>query len=438
MNEADARQCRRRTFKRRYVILLIIVVAASLVSLYFATRQGTVERRLAALRAAGYPTSLAEWGESHKLGEGVRNAADVYKEAFSLLTSPPEEANVPILGRDGLPETGAVWPEDMVQDVAACLAGNRPCLDRLHAAAEIEDCWYDWEYFTGLPILQGVRDCGRLLDLEMLYHAQKGDASAVVASFRAGLRLADSVRNEPMLLPHLGARMPCTGLLLSGLAWALSATTFTDEQLQEMDGVLGQTALQWDFTHVLAGERCWLIEMCRDPQLYGTNVGQGAILDSSLVKKDGLLDLLDYMADCIEASKLPPTQRLARFRAIDDRAQRLPFWHFVIRRSQPSCGGTAILDLRLPAHLDLARTAIAVERYRLAMGGVPEQLDQLVPRYLKEVPLDPFDGKPLRYKRTEPGYLVYCILEDGQDNGGRQKDGLEDTAPYDWCFTVTR
>ncbi len=178
--------------------------------------------------------------------------------------------------------------------------------------------------------------------------------------------------------------------------------------------------------------------MCRDPQLYGTNVGQGTILESPLVRQCGLLDLLDYMADCIEASKLPLTQRLARFRAIDDRAQRLPFWHFVIRRSQPLCGRAAIADLRYLAHLDLARTALAVERYRLTTGRVPEHLEELVPQYLKQVPLDPFDGKPLRYKQMEPGYLLYTILEDGRDNGGRQRSGIEDTAPYDWCFIVTR
>ena len=61
----------------------------------------------------------------------------------------------------------------------------------------------------------------------------------------------------------------------------------------------------------------------------------------------------------------------------------------------------AALDLRFRAHLDLARTALAIERYRLATGAVPSELDELVPEHLQEMPLDPFDGRPIRYRRTE-------------------------------------
>ena len=96
------------------------------------------------------------------------------------------------------------------------------------------------------------------------------------------------------------------------------------------------------------------------------------------------------------------------------------------------------LDLRNLAHLDLARAALAIERYRIAMSNVPEHLGELVPRYLEYVPIDPFDGQPIRYRGTEPGYLLYSVLEDGQDNSGRQREGINDTDPYDWCFTVAR
>lgn len=438
MKRNAAQRDRRFTVKAWHAVLAaVLLLVAGAVGLYLVLGGTAVERRLAALRTAGYPTSMAEWAESHKLPEGVENAADVYEQAFSLLVCPPEEANVPVLGWGKLPDRGMAWPAGTVKDVVACLAESRQCLARLRAAAGIEHCWYNWNPAAGQHDFGGLRLCARLLDLEMLYHAQKGDTDAAVTSFRTGLRLAESARSEPMLLTYLGARSCSVIVLLAGLERVLSATPLTDEQLRELDRILAQTVASLDLTEVLVGERCWVIEMCRDPQLFGNNVGQGGIIESAVVKKNGLLDMLDYMADGIEASKLPSTQRLARFRAIDDQVQGLFFWHVVIKRVPPQWAGTAALHLRLLAQLDLARAALAVERYRLATGKVPEQLEELVPLYTKQVPLDPFDGQPIRYRRTAPGYLLYSILEDGQDNGGRQKAGIDDTVPYDGCFVVT-
>jgi len=40
--------------------------------------------------------------------------------------------------------------------------------------------------------------------------------------------------------------------------------------------------------------------------------------------------------------------------------------------------------------------------------------DALVPGQLSAVPADPFDGKPLRFKRLTKGYVIYSIGKDGQ------------------------
>jgi hypothetical protein len=61
---------------------------------------------------------------------------------------------------------------------------------------------------------------------------------------------------------------------------------------------------------------------------------------------------------------------------------------------------------------------LAVERYRQARGDWPASLDKLVPGYLAFVPLDPLDGKPLRYRRLADGVVVYSVGPDREDNGG--------------------
>jgi hypothetical protein len=64
-------------------------------------------------------------------------------------------------------------------------------------------------------------------------------------------------------------------------------------------------------------------------------------------------------------------------------------------------------------------TAIALKRFQLHHGNFPARLAGLTPEFLPAVPLDPVDGKPLRYRRREDGtFLLYSIGDDGVDNGG--------------------
>ena len=57
------------------------------------------------------------------------------------------------------------------------------------------------------------------------------------------------------------------------------------------------------------------------------------------------------------------------------------------------------------------------------------------------MPLDPFDGSPLRYKLFSKGYVVYSIGPDGHDDGGKEpptKRRSTARVPEDITFTVER
>ena len=65
-------------------------------------------------------------------------------------------------------------------------------------------------------------------------------------------------------------------------------------------------------------------------------------------------------------------------------------------------------------------TAVSLKRYHLRHGAYPKALGALVPEYLKTMPLDFMDGKPLRYCTTDDGhYLLYSVGLDCTDNGGK-------------------
>lgn len=70
----------------------------------------------------------------------------------------------------------------------------------------------------------------------------------------------------------------------------------------------------------------------------------------------------------------------------------------------------------------LAQTAFALALYRAEHGQYPERLEELVPQYAAAVPRDRFIGGPLHYRRVGPGYLLYSVGENGNDDGGRRAD----------------
>jgi len=76
-------------------------------------------------------------------------------------------------------------------------------------------------------------------------------------------------------------------------------------------------------------------------------------------------------------------------------------------------------DLRMKVGRDVVVTAIALKRFHLKHSHWPESLAGVVPEFLPAVPIDPCDGKPLRYHLNGDGtYLLYCVGEDGVDDGG--------------------
>jgi hypothetical protein len=445
----------RRTVRRcRCLVLAAAAVLVASVGLYLATRQNGMERRIAALRAAGYPTSLAELTERDKLPENAANAAALYLEAFAALVPPAEDTNVPLLTMTALPERGMPLPDRMVADIARCLAENQKCLSLLREAGNIEHCRYGWDWDYQRACLAPLRQCANLLRVAAVYQAQRGDGPAALASIMDSLRLSASLRREQGLIHYL-VRMGCVGISLAGLERVLSATTCTDEQLRGLSVVLAEVSAELDLTREMVGECCFNIECWRDPSFLGAS--NGTPLTRSPATASGFIDTLarrsmyitmqDNLRNCVEASRLPPVPRLARFRQLDQELERELGKKLIERLSSvgPMLGGIecgqgriAALDLRTQAQLAMARTALAIERHRLARGKVPEGLEELVPQYLEQVPVDPFDARPLRYRRTESGYLLYTILEDGQDNGGRERVEVGSEEPRDWCFIVVR
>ena len=93
-----------------------------------------------------------------------------------------------------------------------------------------------------------------------------------------------------------------------------------------------------------------------------------------------------------------------------------------LKMMHPALGGISMKSTIAIAKDRQVRILAALRLYELDSGHLPTTLDELVPRYLDAVPLDPGDSKPLRYLPAKRA--VYSINRNGdlKDDGGDPKN----------------
>jgi len=88
-------------------------------------------------------------------------------------------------------------------------------------------------------------------------------------------------------------------------------------------------------------------------------------------------------------------------------------------------------ELLVAAHC--TRLAVAIERYYAHQGGseLPAALNDLVPTYIEQVPLDPFTSGQLLYSHDEESYMVYSTGTNRADDGGSIRPAEGGKVPLD-------
>jgi hypothetical protein len=139
-----------------------------------------------------------------------------------------------------------------------------------------------------------------------------------------------------------------------------------------------------------------------------------------------LVRQLQDSARLIEAVKRPASERAQAVSAVQPGMGPIPTPRGVIHlgRAPQATERDIEYGLRGYAALGAARVAIAVERYRADNAGrMPAALDDLVPRYIASVPVDPYTDTPLRIATRSAGYAIYSVGQDGKDDGGSVRPG---------------
>lgn len=106
-------------------------------------------------------------------------------------------------------------------------------------------------------------------------------------------------------------------------------------------------------------------------------------------------------------------------------------WSFHSLFSLFSGGRLARSYFRTTMHRDGMIAALAAQEFRQESGRWPADLEELVPQYLDAIPIDSFDGAPLRYRIDEAigAPLIYSVGVNQIDDGGSSEFDPDPDAP---------
>ena len=381
------------------------------------------------IRAAGEPASATEIEAFYQVPPGGRDTTQLWLAALAPLDTPSfaaEAKELPLVGEDAsdLPLPGEPWPQ--LEAAEQLLARYRGSLEQMHQAArEGGQARFPTRFADGiqmqLPHAQRLRAGARLLALESAVAAHRGQPDAAVDSILAMFAAARSLEQEPVLVSQL-VRMALGGMARQRIQWLLSAVTLDDHQLARLDAELAASNYQKPLRKGLVGERVIGIVTFENPEALGDEAAIGWLSMTGSSDQAMYLKLMDEM---IAAAEKTGPERQEAIDAADERLRQLasttsaklkyPLTLLLL----PGLSGASQAAARNEAERDATRAAVAIERFRLREGRLPQKLDELVPDFLASLPSDPFSTGPLRYRADETEFLVYSVGSNGVDDGGR-------------------
>jgi tetratricopeptide (TPR) repeat protein len=283
--------------------------------------------------------------------------------------------------------------------------------------------------------------CAQVLQLRAIAELELGQTGKALDDVKLTLRLTDSIRTEPFRDSHL-ARIDVVNFTLQPVWEGLAKHQWTDEQLVMHDHELARLDFLSDFDVVVRGTRAIAIKQID----YLRNSHFGQVVISEWGYPDDGENIGDVILHLFPTGWFYQNQILTCrvFTQADlplvDAKNRIASPAF-IRRPVPAIGSNfgssnpynVIAGWLVPwwigddvgkfanaqSSVDLARVAIALERYRFAHGEFPETLDVLSPQFVDKLPHDIINGQPLYYHRTDDGqFVLYSVGWNEKDDGG--------------------
>jgi hypothetical protein len=441
-----------------YAILVVNVTVFISFVVWRVNLRHAVKVQLQAIRAAGFPTSGAELNSYYPAVPDHENAALVMTQAFALLRDYPDSRSNKI-ARFNIPSREQSLTTDQIKLLSGYVEMNSNALIKAREAISLPKSRYPVDLAPGwdtlLPQLPNLRKFSKLAGIETVSALQAQQPKQAADSILFQFDLCHTLDSDPLLISGI-----VRGEIISSASQlaesGLNRADFDETSLSELVKNFVQVdenglspirfvsdravALPYFQTNWFALRRVIYSGGDSDRLLSTEFRGRIGWL-TGLFDRDEIFYLKEMRAVIDEAHR-PYPECLSLYSTMHEAAWEGHGRGYIFGPELIEALRNAVLkEVEVSARVRTATVALAVARFRLAHGQLPEDLNELVPQLLPAIPSDPFDGQPLRYKRLKKGYVVYSVGRDGDDNGGRERPAdakSTDKTEYDLTFTVER
>lgn len=366
------------------------------------------------------------------------------------------------------------WPEPRTpaEDVLKALSRWDAEIAELRTAATRPSACFDIKLTedgasTLLPHLAALRTIASVVSLRSLAELSAGRTDDAFADAKLAFRLGDTLKDEPILITHL-VRIATHTIALRTVWEGLAEHRWSDAQLAHWQTELGRRSFATELRHAMAGERAFgnrIIEFLRrKPEMLPVlGAPEGAPMNApeqtlrvvpsgwfyrEQISYNRTFD--DYVMSVLPAEPglLNPKLMQARSDAMlmDIQRNKRPIKSILQHRVLsylllPALNKTMHRAFQAQVFTQLAVTACALERHRLARGSYPESLAALTAEF-GPVPADSMTGQPFHYERTADGrFRLWSVGWNLKDDGGsvvlREPSKKEvDPEKGDWVWPV--
>lgn len=289
---------------------------------------------------------------------------------------------------------------------------------------------YEPKFSMTIEHFSYFREFARLLNAEAKLYKRKNKMDKAIENYCDIMKLCRQIGDEPFLIAFLSQVV--IFLNAQRLLWEdlLSDTDVPVNLYQIALSELRAWDFERDFVRALQADRCiWVIELpdkAWEEAKVKTNLpNRVEFVVKAVVVSEEQLKLLRFYGHIIKiARKGAPYDIQAIQRITNDYTKNQGFLSDIIAPMSGVFGrANQIYAIR-----QLTETALMLRLYRCKHGHYPESLQALVPKYLPKVPVDPYDGKPMRYQKLSRGFKVWSVGGNGKDEGGlKVRDGWRES-----------
>ena len=313
--------------------------------------------------------------------------------------------------------------------------------------------FYDVKMMSRLmTYLAEIKYCFQVVGLRTRAELSDGRMDRAFDDVKLSLRLNDLLRQEPLLIEHL-VSVATMNITLQPVYEGLVRHQWSDVQLKNFENELAQKDFLADYEKAMRGERVYAIGSIENLRFNHQIVGSDGcqfttsafrLMPSAFFYQNELaLARMDeqYWFPLIDLGHRIVSPAVCRQKVAEVQSEIRHFQPYKLLALTAVAGiGQVVVTkfAKAQSSTDLAQTACALERYRLARGNYPETLAVLAPQYIETLPHDIINGQPLHYRRTEgENFILYSVGWNEKDDGGQislRKDGSLDGEKGDWVW----